>query len=90
MEILINKTDGTVTEKKESKKILKTRGKKFRDRRKKLRDRRQSVNEGLLVHLSTRNDRRESRDRRALKVPFPIEVAKAGSNNQQRLFCTVV
>lgn len=90
MEIVINKTDGTVTDKNENKKIQKSKAKKIRERRKKMRDRRQSVNEGLLVHLSTRNDRRESRDRRALRVSFPIEVAKVGSKNEKSLFCAVV
>ena len=62
MDIFINRTSSAV-EKKAEQRHTATQEKK-KDRRRSVRDRRKSVNEGLVVSLSVRNERRSHRERR--------------------------
>ena len=67
MDIFVNKMS-SAAEKKEEKLPLGRREKR-RNRRKAGRDRRKSVNEGLVISLSGRKDRRSYRDRRQENQP---------------------
>lgn len=65
MEIYVNRSEHSVQLKKEQKTLIRKGAKKVKDRRKAALDRRYSVNEGLMVRLSTRKDRRSENERRA-------------------------
>lgn len=64
MNIFVDKTSGSFAKQKNP--TPSEAWKKRRDRRKKRLDRRQSVREGIIVTLSSKNDRRTGNDRRGL------------------------
>ncbi len=86
MEIVINRLEHSVQLKKEQKSAWRKAVKKVKERRRAARDRRRSVNDGLLVRLSTRKDRRAEIGRRFaaqqsdLREKDPPEPSRASSH----------
>jgi hypothetical protein len=91
VEIYVNKSEPSVQLRKERQSFRRKESKKRKNRRRAPRDRRQSVNEGLLVHLSTRKDRRVPTERRmAVRPPDIFKENQTDPSVNGALFRAVV
>lgn len=90
MEIFVNKSEHSVQLKKEQKSVRPKEVKKVKDRRKSFRDRRKSVNEGVLVHLSSIKDRRAAVDRRLTPRQDSFKEGPSNRHNNRNFFKAVV
>ena len=87
MDIFVNRTFSSKDQREEQPK--QGRRKKKKERRRAGRDRRKSVNEGLVVSLSIKNDRRTYRDRRRHAAEIDFQLPEPEEKTKKRSFSVV-
>lgn len=87
MDIFVNRTFSPKDQREEQPR--QGRRKKKKERRRAGRDRRKSVNEGLVVSLSIRDDRRSYRDRRQHAGEIDFEVPEPEEKTKKKSFSVV-